>query len=212
MLPALPEVGAVGGPGHGAVADDRRCSRSGLRTRRWSPRAPSVATRSPATTSRPRRRSSRRRRSRAATRRSSRPPCSRSRSGTRSRSAGACCRPPRAVPSTRCRRWWWRRSPCVRPAGAGSGPATPTAQQRRALAHDTAPSSTGAARRRLPDHQGRALGFAEDVRGRVEAGCPVSAQPDAVTATAARRRDRPPPLRRGRRCRGTERGSTAGRQ
>ena len=46
----------------------------------------------------------------------------------------------------------------------------------------------------------------------VEPGCPDSAQPDAVTATAARTRNRPPLRRRTRQCRNTGRGSTARRE
>ena len=51
-------------------------------------------------------------------------------------------------------------------AGAGLGPATPTAQQRRALAQDTAPSSPVPAGAGWPDHERRASRLTEDTRRR----------------------------------------------
>ena len=64
-----------------------------------------------------------------------------------------------------------------------------------------------------PTTRGVPFGSPSTRAARGALGCPVlSAQPDAVAASAARRTVRPPPRRQARRCRGTERGSTAGRQ
>ena len=98
------------------------------------------------------------------------------------------------------------------PAVGGFGPATPTAQHRRAVGHDTAPSSPVPLGAGCPTTSGVPFGSPSTWVVRGELGCPVSAQPDAVAASAARRTVRPPPRRQARRCRGTERGSTAGRQ
>ena len=64
----------------------------------------------------------------------------------------------------RRRRWWWRRSPWRRSRGAGLGPATPTAQQRRAVAQDTAPSSPVPLGAGWPTASGVPLGSTEDAR------------------------------------------------
>lgn len=97
-------------------------------------------------------------------------------------------------------------------AGAGLGPATPTAQQRRAVAHDTAPSSSLLGGAGWPTASVVPVGSPRTRAALGEPGCPDSPQPDAVTATAARTRDRPPLRRRTRQCRDTERGSTARRE
>jgi hypothetical protein len=97
-------------------------------------------------------------------------------------------------------------------AGAGLGPATPTAQQRRALAQDTALSSpvpTGAG---CPSMSGVPLGSPRTRGAGGVPECPVSAQLDPATATAVSRRVKPPLGRWTRRCRGTERGGTEGRE
>ena len=120
------------------------------------------------------------------------------------------------LPPTTC--WAFHNEPplvvatmTVAPVAGGFGPATPTAQHRLAVAHDTAPSSPVPAGAGWPTTRGVPFGSPRTRGLRGELGCPASAQPDAVVATTARRRVRPP-RRRARRCRGTERESTAGRQ
>ena len=100
----------------------------------------------------------------------------------------------------------------VAPVAGGFGPATPTAQHRLAVAHDTDPSSPVPLGAGCPTTRGVPLGSPR-TRGLRVVGpwCPASAQPEAAAASAARRRTTLP-RRRARRCRGTERESTAGRQ
>ena len=73
-------------------------------------------------------------------------------------------------------------------AGGGSGPATPTAQQRWRW-HTTPRRAVRCRGERVGRRtRGVPLGSPRTRGAGVAAGCPVSAQPDAVTATARRRR------------------------
>ena len=99
----------------------------------------------------------------------------------------------------------------VAPVAGGFGPATPTAQHRLAVAHDTDPELPVPLGAGCPTTRGVPFGSPRTWRLRaLGVECPTSAQAEVMVASAPRRRNGPP-RRRARQCRGTERGSTAGR-